>query len=724
MLPLFIANAEAGKIYAQSVFLFELIFMKISAGKDTASIGQLVQQAFSLLQAGRVEGAILLFDKILLAQPDNIDALNGRAFIYFERKDWMEAKKLIEKLISLASNDPVLHMRMGLIHVETKHFQDACVSFRAAVQLKPGFAEAHYKLGTTLMAMGNSQAAVDAFRTAIRFKPGFAESYSDLGHALWKLGDKTAARSNFGHAIRLKPDHVEALNSLGVLLRDEKDFEKAEHYLRLSVKYKPDLADTRSNLGLTLALAQKIDEALNEFREAIRLAPDQGNHYCNLGRSLMLQGKFTEAESNFRESIVHSPHLILTYNNLFYLLLLSGDKHAMFELFGKFQHMFEEKHQEKPRVNSRVWDKHRRLRIGYISADFRAHPVGLFFEPIINHHNKEVVEIFCYYNDDTIDLQTNLIRNGADHWRDCLNLDDDRLAAYIVDDKIDILIDLTGHFTGQRLEVLARKPAPIQMHYLGYPGSLGLKSVDYRITDAYTDPDGAEDAYIEKLLRLPGSLWCYHPRPDFPEIKQLPAIANGYITFASLNNYNKLDAQTISMWADLLHAIPDAKLALVTIPEGEARKDLLGKFEKVGILTHRLKLVGPLPSDQFLEFIQEVDIALDPVLVQGATTTCEVLWSGVPTISLVGNSYASRAGLSILSAAGYPELVFTSREAFIAGGKALALDTGRLVRYRQTMRMQVDKSSLCDAARFTQNLELLYRKAWHVLCDENKLIAT
>jgi predicted O-linked N-acetylglucosamine transferase (SPINDLY family) len=374
--------------------------------------------------------------------------------------------------------------------------------------------------------------------------------------------------------------------------------------------------------------------------------------------------------------------------------------------------------------HKKAWPNHtnsreagRRLRIGYVSADFRHHAVAYFFEPILANHNPQAVEIFCYAQVQQEDAYTERFKGYAQHWHSLLGLDDDAAAQLILGHQIDILVDLTGHTSGNRLQVFARKPAPVQMTYLGYPGTTGMEAVDYKILDVYSAPEGvAEAAYTERILRLPHSLWCYRPTADMPEPTVLPALERGYITFGSFNNFNKIDQPTLDLWGTLLQQIPTARLLMVTVPEGETRTWLLQQFVSRGVAAEQLEFRGKLDHAAFHRMFLEVDVSLDPLNVNGATTTCESLWMGVPVISQVGARFLTRAGYSILMTAGLAEFAAHSAAEYLAIAQRLAQDLPGLAVLRAGLRARLERNPLTDASAFTRNLETLYATAWQQWC--------
>ncbi len=352
---------------------------------------------------------------------------------------------------------------------------------------------------------------------------------------------------------------------------------------------------------------------------------------------------------------------------------------------------------------------------------FESMQVAYFIEPVFACHDKSQFEIFCYSNNSKKDTFTERLIADVDHWRPCANMADDEMARCIQADGIDILVDLSGHTAHNRLLVFARKPAPIQITYLGYPGTSGLTAMDYRLTDQYTEP--AEDSradryYTEELLRLPDSMWCYRPAQEMPEVTPLPALTNGYLTFGSFNNANKLGGACLELWAALLCNLPRSRLLMVTVPEGQVRERLIRQFMAHGVASDRISFCGRLPSREFQKMLQQVDITLDPFPVNGATTTCESLWLGVPVLTLVGNRFLSRAGLSVLSAAQLPDFAATTPDEFIKTAALLANNLPLLANIRAGLRSHLASTPLLDQQRFARNMEGIYRNVWNRWCNQ------
>jgi protein O-GlcNAc transferase len=363
-------------------------------------------------------------------------------------------------------------------------------------------------------------------------------------------------------------------------------------------------------------------------------------------------------------------------------------------------------------------DPDRRLRVGYVSRNFSRHSVGYFIEPVIEHHDRERFDVYCYYTHPLTDDTTERIKRSAGAWRHLPDVDPDALAACIHHDGVDVLVDLAGHTEFNRLPAFAREPAPLQLTWLAYPDTTGVRSIAYRITDEIADPPGPTDAlHTEKLLRVAPPFVCYRPATDAPTISTRPE--NAPVVFGSFNFLPKLNEPLIALWCRVLSRVPGSRLVLKA---GDLQHSITAErvaecFRAHGLAAERLDLRGWSPErSTHLAAYGDVDIALDTVPYNGTTTTCEALWMGVPVITLAGDVHMSRVGASLLSAAGLETLVARTPEDYIELAVALASDPPRRQRLRATMRERLQGSRLLDHAGFTRRLEGAYRDAWRALC--------
>jgi len=359
----------------------------------------------------------------------------------------------------------------------------------------------------------------------------------------------------------------------------------------------------------------------------------------------------------------------------------------------------------------------KRLRVGYVSADFCTHVVASFFEPILASHDPSQFEIFGYYNSAQRDSHTDWIAAHMEHFMVCNTLSDDALAERIRADGIDILVDLSGHTANNRLRVFARKPAPVQVTWIGYPGSSGLTAMDYRITDAWQDPPGQTECYhSETLVRLPGGALTFQPESNLPEVNALPALSTGELVFASLNNLSKVNPAVVNLWVRILHALPLSRLMLGNVNDSRIQQHLLGMFEQAGIGPERLMLQPKLPMADYLALHHQIDIALDPFPYNGGATTMHSLAMGVPVITLPGQHAVSRFTAAALARVGLPEFITHTDDEYLQCTLKFAQDLPALNHIRQSLRERIIGAAW-EPANITRHLEAAYREMWRTWCS-------
>jgi predicted O-linked N-acetylglucosamine transferase (SPINDLY family) len=372
----------------------------------------------------------------------------------------------------------------------------------------------------------------------------------------------------------------------------------------------------------------------------------------------------------------------------------------------------------QPHTNNR--DPDRRLRVGYVSPDFREHIVGQNLLPLLREHDHQQMEIFCYANLVRADALTEQFRRYADVWRSIAGLSDSQAVDLVRHDRIDILVDLTLHSAKNRLVVFAHKPAPVQVTFAGYPGSTGLDAIDYRLTDPYLDPPGLNDHfYSETSIRLPDSFWCYEPLVTELAVNPPPAQTDGHVTFGCLNNFCKINEPVLRLWAQVLKTIPRSRFMMLC-PEGSHRQSLLDLMQREGIHPDRIKLIARRPHLQYLELYHRIDVGLDSFPYNGHTTSLDSFWMGVPVITLVGQTVVGRAGLSQLTNLGLTELIARTPEQYVQIATDLAGDLPRLAELRRTLRGRMRASPLMDAPRFARNVEAAYRQMWRNWCRQDR----
>lgn len=596
---------------------------------------------------------------------------------------------------------------------------EAAAEYRAVLSVFPDSAPVHNNLGTALGDLGEHEAAVAEFRAALALSPLFPQAQFNLGNTLRQLGQFGAAAETYRGLLAVQPGLVEAHLALSAALRAAGESELAIASAETAVRLRPDLAATHNALGNALQEGHRPAEAIAAYRIAIDRQADFSDAFNNLGNALKDQGEIAEALACYRQALSHTPDDAAMHSNLVYSMLFdaSTDPEGLRLECEKWdrQHAALLREIIKPHPNAP--DANRRLRIGYVSPNFSRHVISHFLTPLLEAHDRERFEIFCYASVRVPDHITDRLRKSADVWRDVIAVRDEELAACIRKDEIDILVDLTQHLAGNRLLTFARKPAPIQIAWVGYPGTTGLRTMDYRFTDAFLEPEDAPwSKSVENAVRLPDSWFCFDPLEEYPAASALPASREGYVTFASLNNFCKMNDAVLGLWSRLLLAVEGSRL-LLQCPEGGHADRALQYFASQGIAPERVRLIARTATrEEFLEVFQKIDIALDPFPYNGGTTTCEALWMGIPVLTLPGSLIVSRIGLSILSSVGLPELVADSAEDFVRLAANLAGDLPRLAELRATLRERMKASPFMDGERFAMAVEQGYRKMWAVWC--------
>jgi protein O-GlcNAc transferase len=535
---------------------------------------------------------------------------------------------------------------------------------------------------------------------------------------LSRLVSKWIARPARGAA----PDHaqreVEALLDEGVTLHRDDYLDAAERcYLKVLV-LDPYNFDALNLLG-SIALARvDYDAALDYFENALRLRPGTPTFLENIGLALSGLGRPDEALEAMRKALEIDPACAARVDsNILYILRVHPtiSEEECFRAHREWARRFSDQVPRLPVPTGRCANPVRRLRIGYLSGDFRLHAVSAFLEVLLNHRDRTSFDVYCYKTLRQEDELTDRFRSNTDHWHDVFELDDDALVALVRSHEIDILVDLAGITSGQRVQAIARRPAPVQIGYLGYLGSTGTSALDYRITDALADPPGhSERFHTERLVRLPRTQWCYTPSPSAPE--PLPALGDGPIRFGSFHRLTKLHSAQLTLWAELLARTPGTELDMVDISSIDTRERVLAPFVERGVAPERIRTHSRLKKGEYWDLMCRTHIALDAYPYNGGASTCEALWVGVPVISRVGRHGFSRSGASILCNAGLSELVAYSDDEFIDIAARLAADRDRLAALRASLRDRLRASPLLDGPGFMCDLESAYRAIWAEYC--------
>ena len=585
-------------------------------------------------------------------------------------------------------------------HHAKREFEDAKIIYQLILDTQPDHADAMFYIGAAMHQAGDSAHGVEQMKRAAQLNPRSVAYNYNLGLVYEAIGDMPAAIACYRQVIA---------NDRG--------------------------GQWHCTLAKQLTDAGQLDDAIEFAREALTLlAPHaRGIAHNQLANALTLKGELPEAIANFQIAISLEVENAMMNSNYVFALNYGGqpDLTAIFQEHKKFGDKFES---FVPRmyVNplqakagaSAFTNSKRRLRIGYVSPDFNDHAVGKFIEPVLAAHDTNKFEVFCYYNKPRVDDATKRMQSAVANWRMTSTISDDELARMIQADAIDILVDLSGHTGLNRLLVFARKPAPIQVTWIGYPNTTGLSTMDYRITDAFADPIGATEAlHTEKLVRMPECFSCFKPPSNAPHVSALPAVARGTITFGSFNNFAKITPEVMRVWIAILARVPGSRLVLKNwcLDNDRMKTFMLEAFARCGATTGQVELWNPNTSNvDHLNCYNSIDIGLDPFPYNGTTTTCDALWMGVPVITLAGLSHVGRVGVSQMSNLGLQELIARDTNHYVDIAVALANDVPRLAALRGAMRVRMSASPLMDAPRLTKNLEAAYDNMWSVYLSAQK----
>jgi predicted O-linked N-acetylglucosamine transferase (SPINDLY family) len=673
-------------------------------------------RAGALLAAGNVEQAVAAYQSIVRACPGVAEVRVNLGIALAQLKRHAEALAELDRAIGLKGELADAHFNRGNVLVACGRGAEAEAAYLRSIQLQPRNADAWVNLGNLYKANRQLDRAIAAYRRAAAAQPAFAPAHYNLGNALRAAGRPSEAVAAYDEALRLRPDYADAANNRGNALNEQARHGEAVESYQLALRLRPEYAEAIFNMANALHDAGKPDEAATQYRRAIALKEDYPGAWVNLGNVLKDQGRLDEALAAFAHARALEPGGPAEHN---YLYTLQYHAAATSEqILAEHRQWYERVSRRIPALNR--WDNDadpdRILRVGYVAPDFRDHCQSFFTVPLLSSHARDRVRVYCYSDVAKPDAITRRLQGYADVWHDVSEMTDEELTRLVQFDRIDILVDLTLHMAKNRLLAFARRPAPVQITWLGYPGTTGLSAIDYRLTDPYLDPPGQhDDWYTETSIRLPHSFWCYDPLTDRPAVNDLPALSTGHVTFGCLNNFCKVNDGVLQLWARVLGAVPGSRLLVLADPGSHCQR-VHGRFAQLGIAAERVEFIAKCRRAEYLKLYHRIDIGLDTVPYNGHTTSLDSLWMGVPVVTLVGQTVVGRAGLSQLSNVGLPELVAYSHEEYVEVATGLASDLGRLADLRRGLRARMQRSPLMDAPAFARGIEAAYRTVWRRWC--------
>lgn len=705
-------------------------------------------------QVGQHAYAIEHIQQAIALSPNQAAYYNNLGVAYQGIGQLARAVECFESAARIAPNYLEAWNNLGNTQKELGQLDQAERSYRHALSVSPAHADALCGLGNILRLRGDVEGAIAAYRAAMATRPNWAGVLANLGDALREAGRTGEAFEMLERARVLEPSNALILNNIGLAWTDRGGLDRAAESFHRALELAPGMAEIHNNLGNVLFRQAQYAQAAEAYRRAISCRADFGQALSNLGAACIRLGDLDQAVAALERSIELQPTFAGGYNNLgtalkdqgrieesltvlyrgveldrrsepthsSYLYCLNyfeNDPHRLLEEHRRWAAWHLEASASRP-VSEAGTDPERTLRVGYVSADFRQHPVASFIEPVLAHRDRAQFETVLYSDVPVGDRMTQRLASHATKLHHTFGTSTAELAELVRADRIDILVELAGHTAENRLKALALRPAPIQVSYLGYPATTGLDVVDYRLSDAVADPPGETGHYSERLVRLAGGFCCFQPADESPDVSPSPALATGQVTFGAPHHLAKLRPPMLDLWARLLALVPDSRLLVVRDNlRGMAAERLERELIERGVARDRFQFRHAFDNARtHLELYHDIDVTLDVLPWSGHTTACESMWMGVPVVTLVGNRFAGRMVASVLTSAGLERWIARTADEYLAIAAGLVSDRRALAQTRAMLRDHMRRSPLCDGARFTRTLEDAYRTMWRDYCRE------
>jgi len=672
-------------------------------------------QGNACLGKGKLEEAAVCFRRAIARNPRYAEAHARLGLVLQIQGNMGEAATLYRQAIMLNPDLLMAHLNLGFALMNLGEYQAAEESLRRVTALDPGHADALQSLGVIAAQRGDLTRAVTLLYRVIELRPNNAAAHYSLGGILKDMGRNDEAVARYRHSLELNPDYAEAHFGLGDVLASIGQADGAMASYRRVLELKPDIARVHSNLGNLFKLSHRLTEAEACYRRALELQPDFADAHNNMGNVLHDMGRFDEARVSYRRALQINPDDPDAHSNLLFSMHYTGMSALQYlEEARSYGRMVTK--MAGPQFTSWLCTEgSRRLRVGIVSGDLCRHPVGYFLEGLLSNIDPARCELFAYPTNPKHDDLTARIKPAFAGWKPLHGKNDETVARMIHADGIHILLDLSGHTAHNRLPIFARKPAPLQLTWLGLPSTTGMTEMDYILGDPYAIPVEYENHFSEAVWRMPETYLCLTVPSAHVNVAQLPALSSGYVTFGSFNNLAKMSDAVVAVWARILKSVPDSKLLLKTRQLNDAAvcERTRRRFELHGVEPARLLLGGTLDSfDDHLLMYNKVDIALDTFPYPGVTTSVEALWMGVPVLSLRGDRFLSGTAAGIACNAGLPDWIAEDENGYVAKAAAFAVNLEQLSALRNGLRKQVGASPLFDAPRFARNFESALSGMW------------
>ncbi len=665
----------------------------------------------ALKQMGRSADALAPMQKAAALAPDDADAHINLGIALHDLGRLNEAEASLRRALQIRPDYDQARYNLGNTLHALDRLDEAEASYRRTLRINPDFADAHSNLGNVLNQLGRLNEAEACYRRALLIDPNNADAHYNLGNTLKDLGRLDEAEASYRHALQIKPDYAPAHYNLGITLQEQNRLEEAESSYRRALQIEPEHASAHNNLGNTLKDLGRLTEAEASYRRALTLEPDYATAHSNLGITLKDLGRLDEAEASFRRALRIRPDFADAFSNMLFTLNYHPDKSGeeIFSVYKEYDAKFgaPRRRDWRPHGNSR--ETNRRLKIGYVSPDFKKHPVRHFLEPLLARHDKSAMELYAYAELAREDGITARYKGYVDHWVSTSGMSAAALADRIRADGIDILVDLAGHTGKNRLDAFALKPAPVSISWIGCGYSTGLTAIDYFLTDKAFVPAGSEELFSEKPWRLATPSYVYRPAEGMGDVNPLPALRSGHITFGTLTRGIRINYRVIRVWAEILKRVEGARLVIDSkdFCEPYTQDILAEKFAVHGVHREQLQMGCHSPP---WDVLRGFDIGLDCFPHNSGTTLFETLYMGIPFITLAGRPSVGRIGSSILEGLGHAEWIANTEDEYVEKALALAGNLPKLATLRAGLRGKMQTGPLMDEQGFARAVEAAYRE--------------
>jgi predicted O-linked N-acetylglucosamine transferase (SPINDLY family) len=687
----------------------------------------LAHKALGLALHGRnlSDQAIPCLEHALLLTPEDLELYHLLADIFIKKNQFNNARELYRR--SLRFHPRAAESYFGIANMEAQlNCPDKAIeSYKKVLQLNPDFVDALVNMGNLLQHEGEIARAEECFIKARNLAPQYIAPLFNQANLLREQNRLEEAEKLYKEVLILDKNHLQACSNLGITLQLQNRLREAEEYYEKALAKKPDFLEALINSGACLKEQGRYSEAERQYRKALEIQPDLVLGLSNMGSVLKEQGKIDEAEIFLRRALELNPDFAEAHSNLLFLINYHPDKspEEIFSDYQRFNDQFNSRNSTLvPVLQVDRCPGKRKLKIGYVSPQFKKHSTLHFLEPLLAHHNREQFEIYAYAELTNEDEYSKRYRSYVDHWVTTVGMDDDTLAQRIRDDEIDVLIDIAGHTAHNRLLMFTRKPAPVSLHWLDFGYTTGLTAIDYYLADEITVPPGTEHLFSERPWRIEAPCFTYRPSDDMGEVGPLPALRNNFITFGTFTRAVRINHQTVAAWAEILRQVKDSRLIIDSnnFRSPEMQNKLKDQFTARDIHPDRLIIGFHTPP---WDLMREIDISLDCFPHNSGTTLFETLYMGIPFITLASRPATGRLGSTILTGLGKPEWIADSQEKYIELAVKLASDIPALSLIRSCLRHRMEKSSLMDETGFTAKMEKAYREMFTRWCNSrNKIL--